>query len=78
MPRGQPLAVPEDGLTTRQRRRAPVLAVHTGDGKGKSVRTSVQTLADGARDEEVARMLAGATITAEARAAAKRLIAEVG
>ena len=36
MPRGQPLAVPEDGLTTRQRRRAPVLAVHTGDGKGKS------------------------------------------
>ena len=55
-----------------------MLIEKSGDGKGKSVRTSVQTLADGARDEEVARMLAGATITAEARAAAKRLIAEVG
>jgi cob(I)alamin adenosyltransferase len=36
MPQGQPLTVPEDGLTTRQRRNRPVLAVHTGDGKGKS------------------------------------------
>ncbi|WP_370616565.1 cob(I)yrinic acid a,c-diamide adenosyltransferase [Mumia sp. Pv 4-285] len=36
MPQGQPAAVPEDGLTTRQRRNRPVLAVHTGDGKGKS------------------------------------------
>lgn len=36
MPQGQPLAVPEDGLTTRQRRNRPLLAVHTGDGKGKS------------------------------------------
>lgn len=26
----------DDGLTTRQRRRLPVLAVHTGTGKGKS------------------------------------------
>jgi len=30
------LAVPRDGLTTRQRRNAPLLAVHTGPGKGKS------------------------------------------
>ncbi|MFM9034518.1 MAG: cob(I)yrinic acid a,c-diamide adenosyltransferase [Mycobacterium sp.] len=36
MPQGQPVEVPQDGLTTRQRRAAPVLAVHTGDGKGKS------------------------------------------
>ena len=33
---GQPAWVPDDGLTTRARRRQPVLAVHTGTGKGKS------------------------------------------
>lgn len=36
MPQGKPLIVPEDGLTTRQRRNRPLLAIHTGDGKGKS------------------------------------------
>ena len=36
MPQGRPLVVPDDGLTTRARRNAPVLAVHTGPGKGKS------------------------------------------
>ena len=36
MPQGQPLTVPDDGLTTRQRRNRPLLMVHTGDGKGKS------------------------------------------
>jgi cob(I)alamin adenosyltransferase len=36
MPKGQPTGVPDDGLTTRQRRTLPVLAVHTGPGKGKS------------------------------------------
>src|ERR1700739_2401065 len=36
MPQGRPLQVPDDGLTTRARRNTPVLAVHTGDGKGKS------------------------------------------
>lgn len=36
MPQGRPVAVPDDGLTTRVRRNAPVLAVHTGAGKGKS------------------------------------------
>ncbi|MCK9896750.1 cob(I)yrinic acid a,c-diamide adenosyltransferase [Frankia sp. AgB32] len=35
-PQGQPTTVPEDGLTTRQRRDQPLLMVHTGDGKGKS------------------------------------------
>ena len=36
MPQGKPLVVPEDGLTTRQRRNRPLVVVHTGDGKGKS------------------------------------------
>lgn len=36
MPKGVPVTVPDDGLTTRQRRNQPVLAVHTGAGKGKS------------------------------------------
>jgi cob(I)alamin adenosyltransferase len=36
MPQGRPEFVPDDGLTTRQRRRSPLLAVHTGTGKGKS------------------------------------------
>jgi cob(I)alamin adenosyltransferase len=36
MPQGKPERVPEDGLTTRERRRQPILAVHTGPGKGKS------------------------------------------
>ncbi|OBJ72684.1 cob(I)yrinic acid a,c-diamide adenosyltransferase [Mycobacterium sp. 1274756.6] len=36
MPQGQPLVVPDDGLSTKQRRNAPLLAVHTGPGKGKS------------------------------------------
>ena len=36
MPKGVPESVPDDGLTTRQRRNQPVLAVHTGPGKGKS------------------------------------------
>jgi cob(I)alamin adenosyltransferase len=36
MPQGKPVAVPEDGLTTRQRRNRPLLVVHTGQMKGKS------------------------------------------
>src|SRR5689334_21125818 len=36
MPQGQPETVPDDGLSTRQRRNRPLVAVHTGDGKGKS------------------------------------------
>ena len=36
MPQGQPSVVPEDGLTTRQRRNRPLTIVHTGVGKGKS------------------------------------------
>ena len=36
MPKGQPLSVPDDGLSTRQRRNRPLVLVHTGPGKGKS------------------------------------------
>lgn len=38
MPQGKvdPANIPNDGLTTRQRRLLPVTAVHTGPGKGKS------------------------------------------
>jgi cob(I)alamin adenosyltransferase len=36
MPQGQPESVPDDGLTTRQRRNRPLLVVHTGTMKGKS------------------------------------------
>lgn len=36
MPQGVPVTVPEDGLTTRQRRNRPLVIVHTGTMKGKS------------------------------------------
>ena len=36
MPQGKPLTVPDDGLTTRQRRHRPLVVVHTGEMKGKS------------------------------------------
>ena len=36
MPQGQPTTIPQDGLTTRQRRNRPLVIVHTGDMKGKS------------------------------------------
>lgn len=36
MPQGVPTAVPQDGLTTRQRRNRPLVIVHTGQMKGKS------------------------------------------
>ncbi|MDR7251899.1 cob(I)alamin adenosyltransferase [Nocardioides sp. BE266] len=36
MPQGVPTTIPDDGLTTRERRNRPLLMVHTGPGKGKS------------------------------------------
>jgi len=45
---------------------------------GSFVRTHVRSLGANDRNEEVARMLAGAQITDEARAAATRLLSEVG
>ena len=49
------------------------LIAKKSDGQG-SMRTSVTPLEDDKRREEIARMLAGATITDEARAAAARLL----
>ena len=36
MPEAQTPVVPDDGLTTAQRRRRPLVIVHTDDGKGKT------------------------------------------
>jgi cob(I)alamin adenosyltransferase len=36
VPQGQVSVVPEDGLSTKQRRNRPLLVVHTGEMKGKS------------------------------------------
>ncbi len=47
------------------------------DKKSKTVRTFVRELDEKQKSEEIARMLAGANISDEARAAAKRLISEV-
>jgi DNA repair protein RecN (Recombination protein N) len=46
--------------------------------KGERVTTRIVELAEDRRREEIARMLAGAEITAEARAAAERLIRAAG
>ena len=46
--------------------------------EGAFVRTHVKPLDIPARREEVARMLAGASVTEEARAAASKLLSEVG
>ena len=46
--------------------------------RGTRVATRVSALAPDARREEIARMLAGASVTDEARAAAGRLLAETG
>ena len=47
-------------------------------GRGERVATRVLALDASGRREEIARMLAGATITEEARAAATRLIENAG
>ena len=36
MPQGKPSVIPDDGLTTRQRRQRALVVVHTGEMKGKS------------------------------------------
>lgn len=47
-------------------------------GESDQMRTSIRTMAVGERQEEIARMLAGASVTDEARAAAERLLRENG
>jgi DNA repair protein RecN (Recombination protein N) len=56
------------------RAKSHLLVVKQATGGGKNVTTGVESLDQGRRREEIARMLAGATITDEARAAAERLI----
>jgi DNA replication and repair protein RecN len=84
---GQRLARLSDGAQVLAVTHAPQVAARAGGhlriakataDKGKRVATSVVTLGADARQEEIARMLAGATVTAEARAAAGRLLAETG
>ena len=53
---------------------AKQLRVSKAEAEGETV-TSVDTLSQKARREEIARMLAGANVTREARAAADRLLA---
>ncbi len=47
-------------------------------GESEQMRTSIRTMATDERQEEIARMLAGASVTDEARAAAERLLRENG
>lgn len=54
------------------------LKVEKTQAKGKGVVTRVTPLDTGEREEELARMLAGATITPEARKAAQKLLETVG
>ena len=60
-------------LTKAQASRHYVISKDALD-KGKRVATRVTEVAEDHRREEIARMLAGAEITAEARAAADRLL----
>jgi DNA repair protein RecN (Recombination protein N) len=56
------------------RAKSHLLVAKQATGSGKNVTTGVESLDPGERREEIARMLAGAIITDEARAAAERLI----
>jgi len=69
----QVLAVTHAPQVAAQAQRHYVISKDTLD-KGKRVATRVNEVAAETRREEIARMLAGAEITAEARAAAERLI----
>ncbi|MFK8034024.1 MAG: DNA repair protein RecN, partial [Hyphomicrobiales bacterium] len=58
------------------RARGHLLIEKAGVAGEDRVKTAVHPIGEDARKEEIARMLAGATITAEARAAAEKLIAD--
>lgn len=53
-----------------------LISKDTVEGAASRVATAVSRIEGGARREEIARMLAGATITEEARAAAEKLISQ--
>jgi len=71
--RVQALAVTHAPQVAAQARQHYLITKDARD-KGKRVATSVTELENGQRREEIARMLAGAEITKEARAAAEKLI----
>ncbi len=71
---GQLLAVTHSPQVAARGRRHYVIAKSS---EGTVTRTSVALLDDGGRQEEIARMLSGAEITAEARAQADRLLERV-
>lgn len=80
---GQRLARLAEHIQVLSVTHAPQVAARAGthyliskSGGADRVATGVAALARDARQEEIARMLAGATITDEARAAAKRLLHE--
>lgn len=52
------------------------MLIAKGDDRGETVTTRVSTMDSQSRQEEIARMLAGASVTDEARAAAGRLLSE--
>lgn len=66
---------PQVAARATQHLRIAKEGVRSGDDGEEKVATRVSPLADGERREEIARMLAGATITSEARAAAESLLA---
>ncbi|MGO9742169.1 MAG: DNA repair protein RecN [Roseiarcus sp.] len=75
--RAQVLAVTHaPQVAARSERHFKIVKDEVGDGE--RVATRVVTLGAGERREEIARMLAGADITKEARAAAKSLIEKAG
>ena len=78
---GQRLARLAEGIQVLSVTHAPQVAARAGthyliakSGGSDRVSTGVSVMDDGARQEEIARMLAGATVTDEARAAAQRLL----
>ena len=80
---GKRLARLSDRIQVLSVTHAPQVAARAGthyliskSGGADRVATGVAALARDARQEEIARMLAGATITDEARAAADRLLRE--
>ncbi len=81
---GRRLARLAEGAQVLSVTHAPQVAAHAGrhflitkakTKRGKQVATAVTPIAEEARREEIARMLAGETISDEARAAAERLMA---
>ena len=80
---GQRLARLSEGVQVLSVTHAPQVAARAAahfliskSGNADRVSTAIAEMDRGARQEEIARMLAGATITEEARAAAERLLRE--